>query len=331
MYRTHRCSVHVASICPCMGTVQPGTRSTDSTTNSGPSIHRQENMTYHGYPSHGVTLPPGSSNLNNLFRSPPVPVPGSDLPGTHTGVNNPSFSSGTVLTSIDYTKAFNRLSFQHCLRAFAKQGASTPILRLLATFLTGRSMSVRVSSTWSAPRSVSGGCPQGSILGVLLFNITTDDLEDNSRYVLPCDRPTVQGPGSRSWTEKKKKKITMRHRRIRELGDRTITLARYRRLQEKRKHWPQLRPPRSAQSWSVLCPQSPTQELLAGTLMTLTSVPSEELPELSTPVRRILLRPRSQPGPALESGSRPWLRSTNMWMTTCRSPSTLRISSQSME
>ena len=57
--------------------------------------------------------------------------------------------AGVVLTSIDYAKAFNRLSFQHCLRSFADRGASTPILRLLATFLSGRTMTVRVASSWS--------------------------------------------------------------------------------------------------------------------------------------------------------------------------------------
>ena len=103
--------------------------------------------------------------------------------------------AGVVLTSIDYAKAFNRLSFQHCLGAFAKQGASTPIIQLLASFLSDRNMTVRVASSWSSPRPVTGGCPQGSILGVLLFNLTTDDLEDGSAYAAQIDRPSVCGPG----------------------------------------------------------------------------------------------------------------------------------------
>ena len=44
--------------------------------------------------------------------------------------------AATVLTSIDYAKAFNRLSFQHCLAAFARRGASRPVIRLLASFLS---------------------------------------------------------------------------------------------------------------------------------------------------------------------------------------------------
>ena len=38
--------------------------------------------------------------------------------------------AGTLLTSIDYAKAFNRLSFQECLKAFASKGASSQVLRL---------------------------------------------------------------------------------------------------------------------------------------------------------------------------------------------------------
>ena len=100
--------------------------------------------------------------------------------------------AATILTSIDYAKAFNRLSFQKCLTSFAKLGATLPILKLLATFLTDRTMCVRVQNSWSAPRPVTGGCPQGSILGVFLFNVTTDDLEEDSPYILEAERPVIE-------------------------------------------------------------------------------------------------------------------------------------------
>ena len=82
-----------------------------------------------------------------------------------------------MLTSVDYAKAFNRLSFQRCLEAFARLGASTPVIELIATFLSNRSMTVRVGDCWSAPWPVYGEVPQGFILGVFLFNAATDDLE----------------------------------------------------------------------------------------------------------------------------------------------------------
>ena len=87
--------------------------------------------------------------------------------------------SAVTITEIDYAKAFDRLSFQHCLEAFARKGASTETIAILATFLSNRTMSVRVGKVWSSPLPVYGGVPQGSILGVLVFNISMDDLEDD--------------------------------------------------------------------------------------------------------------------------------------------------------
>ena len=104
--------------------------------------------------------------------------------------NCEDYRSGSVLTAIDYSKAFNRVSYQHCLESFKKKGASTNIIRLLATFLTNRTMVVKVGEARSEPRPVNGGCPQGSILGVFLFNVTTDDLEDE---ILPPP-PGSAGP-----------------------------------------------------------------------------------------------------------------------------------------
>ena len=116
--------------------------------------------------------------------------------------NLEDYRAATVVTSIDYSKAFNRMSYQHCLAALAKNGATTGVLRLVATFLTGRTMTVKVGSISSVPRGVSGGCPQGSILGVFLFNATIDDLEEGCRDLhgeksLPArSLPEESGDGS---------------------------------------------------------------------------------------------------------------------------------------
>ena len=103
--------------------------------------------------------------------------------------------AATLLTAIDYAKAFNRMSFQECLKAFAQHGASNQVIGLVAAFLSGRTMSVRVGSTWSTKRPVNGGVPQGSILGVLLFNITTDCLEDTptEHQITPTSPPAPHG------------------------------------------------------------------------------------------------------------------------------------------
>ena len=88
-----------------------------------------------------------------------------------------------LVTVVDYAKAFNRLSFQHCLRGFARKGVNTEAIRLLATFLSNWTMSVRVKNVWSVPLPVYSVVPQW----VLLFNISTDDLEgddNNERYFL---------------------------------------------------------------------------------------------------------------------------------------------------
>ena len=82
-----------------------------------------------------------------------------------------------ILTSIDYAKAFNRLNFSHCLRALAEKGASSELISIIDSFLTSRTMAVKVGLALSGPRVVLGGVPQGSILGVFLFNATIDSFE----------------------------------------------------------------------------------------------------------------------------------------------------------
>jgi hypothetical protein len=108
------------------------------------------------------------------------------------GTNLEDNRAATVLTAIDYVKAFNRLDYKSCLRSLARKGASSQIFSLVATFLTNRSVQLRVEKEWSDPLPVTGGVPQGSFIGVFLFNMATDDLESGPNVydtgaLLPLD------------------------------------------------------------------------------------------------------------------------------------------------
>ena len=85
--------------------------------------------------------------------------------------------AGSFITSIDYAKAFNRLDFVCCLKALKEKGVSQELLNIVASFLSGRCMTVKVGSVNSQPKTVEGGVPQGSLLGVFLFNVAIDCFE----------------------------------------------------------------------------------------------------------------------------------------------------------
>ena len=42
--------------------------------------------------------------------------------------NAEDYRAGTVITSVDYAKAFNRMSFQECLGVLARKSASTAVI-----------------------------------------------------------------------------------------------------------------------------------------------------------------------------------------------------------
>ena len=109
----------------------------------------------------------------------------------------------SVLTAIDYSKAFNRLEHGACLRSFSELGASSQVLQLLGSFLLGRKMTVKVNQQYSSPRDVNAGAPQGSVLGTYVFNIGTDRLEEGLDLPPPQNQDHMHeiGPGDLSFLE----------------------------------------------------------------------------------------------------------------------------------
>ena len=76
--------------------------------------------------------------------------------------------AASVITAVDYSKAFNRLEHLPCLLALQRKGAGSGLLRIIASFLHERHMTVRVGEARSDLRKVNAGAPQGPCRGPCL-------------------------------------------------------------------------------------------------------------------------------------------------------------------
>ena len=101
-----------------------------------------------------------------------------------------------IVLGIDYEKAFNRLDHGECLRQLRRLGASEASIGIVRAFLTGRKMRVKVGTSFSSLRALLGGSPQGSILGCLLYCLTTQQInaELPARRVQPRERAGLVAP-----------------------------------------------------------------------------------------------------------------------------------------
>ena len=80
--------------------------------------------------------------------------------------------------AVDLSKAFNRLDHGKLLTILHDMGVPTCALRLLRSYLTGRTMQVHLSDAVSTVYELWGGGPQGGLLTVLLFNINSNWITD---------------------------------------------------------------------------------------------------------------------------------------------------------
>ena len=91
-----------------------------------------------------------------------------------------------IVLGLDYEKAFNRLDHNVCLDQLTLLGASPPTVALVRSFLTSRSMRVRLGNHYSREKPLSGGSPQGSILGCQLYCMSSQQIgPDLVRNVRP--------------------------------------------------------------------------------------------------------------------------------------------------
>ena len=150
-----------------------------------------------------------------------------------TGVNNflvdmwneilsglESNKSAINIMAVDFSKAFNRLKHQACLKALVRRGASNQTVRMIFNFLSGRTMVIRNGFTESKERIVTGGSPQGTKLGNIFLCLTVEGIHEtfftnNMLNVVDVeqDLSPVRNPASQEVYDSPQAAVPMQHRR----------------------------------------------------------------------------------------------------------------------
>ena len=82
---------------------------------------------------------------------------------------------------IDFSKAFNRQKHNILITKLSDMGVAAWLLRIVMAFLKDRTMVVRFKGATSSQRSLPGGGPQGTLLGLLLFIVLINEIRFNDQ------------------------------------------------------------------------------------------------------------------------------------------------------
>ena len=80
----------------------------------------------------------------------------------------------------DWSKAFNKVNHNIIMRILIALKVPQWLLRLILSYLQNRKMILRFRNCCSSPKCLPGGCPQGTLIGVILYilYIITINLSD---------------------------------------------------------------------------------------------------------------------------------------------------------
>ena len=105
--------------------------------------------------------------------------------------NTDKKSNSIIAALVDFSKGFNRLNHNKILIRLSDWGVPGWLLRILASYLTDRSMLIRYKNEQSSEHFLPGGGPQGVTLGLLMFLVEVNDAGMEPPPPLPA--PVLEG------------------------------------------------------------------------------------------------------------------------------------------
>ena len=85
------------------------------------------------------------------------------------------------MLSIDFQKAFDKISYSRILKSLQKFGIPRAVIMLVKSYLTDRMQRVSVDGFYSMLLIITSGIPQGSIIGPIIFSMVIDDIFSSIR------------------------------------------------------------------------------------------------------------------------------------------------------
>ena len=98
--------------------------------------------------------------------------------------NNLNRQCPTAAVFLDVSKAFDRVWHEGLLYKMYTSQIPIPFIKLIHSYLSNRSSTVRVNNAYSTPIHIRAGVPQGSVLGPTLYNIYTHDIPTTDETIL---------------------------------------------------------------------------------------------------------------------------------------------------